>query len=297
LRCTSVLALPLLLLLVVSAFCARITRWPGWRGGELEGRAQCRSAPVHWSSDRNIVWRTAIPGEGHSSPIVCGGSVYLTTSLDVPQNDVLLLLSRLTQLAGLVLIALLCTGLVAQSSASRPNGHERSRSMVGSILFLAMGLALSAVIIFGESALDFMRAPERPWMASCLVGSVCLALLAVDSKVRPKSSAVAGLALLAFSGVLGATIPDPAHTIHEKPFSDASLFVYAVIAIPALVGLGLITRFLGRPGRGTGQAVARAVSTAKWTFGLLALLILPALAALVALHQGQSGSTISVGSP
>ena len=38
--------------------------------------------PLAWSADSNIVWKTAIPGEGWSSPIVYGEQVFLTTTTE-----------------------------------------------------------------------------------------------------------------------------------------------------------------------------------------------------------------------
>ena len=38
--------------------------------------------PVEWSPTRNIAWKTAIPGRGHSSPIVWNDRVFLTTAIE-----------------------------------------------------------------------------------------------------------------------------------------------------------------------------------------------------------------------
>lgn len=37
-------------------------------------------APVTWSSTENVAWKTEIPGLGHSSPIVWGDRIFLTTA-------------------------------------------------------------------------------------------------------------------------------------------------------------------------------------------------------------------------
>jgi outer membrane protein assembly factor BamB len=54
--------------------------WPGWRGPAHNGMA-IGDAPLNWSDSQNIKWRTAIPGRGHSSPIVWGDKVFLTTAI------------------------------------------------------------------------------------------------------------------------------------------------------------------------------------------------------------------------
>jgi len=75
-----------------SALCAGLTvplsaQWPQWRGPDGLGISNDRNVPIEWSvaSDgapaKNILWTTDIPGRGHSSPIVWGNRVFLTTSI------------------------------------------------------------------------------------------------------------------------------------------------------------------------------------------------------------------------
>ena len=56
--------------------------WPQWRGPEGQGISAEKGLPVEWSATKNIKWKTAIAGRGHSSPIVWGNKVFLTTALD-----------------------------------------------------------------------------------------------------------------------------------------------------------------------------------------------------------------------
>jgi outer membrane protein assembly factor BamB len=44
--------------------------------------SQERDFPTEWSPDKNVAWKTAIPGRGHSSPVVWGDRVFLTTSIE-----------------------------------------------------------------------------------------------------------------------------------------------------------------------------------------------------------------------
>ena len=44
--------------------------WPGWRGPRGDGSSLETGIPTRWSTKENIIWRAAIPGKGHSSPIV-----------------------------------------------------------------------------------------------------------------------------------------------------------------------------------------------------------------------------------
>ena len=54
--------------------------WPEFRGPTGQGLAPASSLPLEWSPSRNVTWRVAIPGKGWSSPIVCGGKIFLTTA-------------------------------------------------------------------------------------------------------------------------------------------------------------------------------------------------------------------------
>jgi outer membrane protein assembly factor BamB len=56
--------------------------WPSFRGANSAGVA-AGTPPVSWdvAANRNIRWKTAIPGLAHSSPIVWDDRVYLTTTV------------------------------------------------------------------------------------------------------------------------------------------------------------------------------------------------------------------------
>ena len=50
--------------------------------------------PTQWSATSNIKWKTPIPGEGWSSPIVSGDSVFVTTATDGGKSLHLIRLDR-----------------------------------------------------------------------------------------------------------------------------------------------------------------------------------------------------------
>ena len=56
--------------------------WPSFRGASASGIGQ-GSVPMSWDVDSamNIKWKTPIPGLGHSSPIVWGDRVYVTSAI------------------------------------------------------------------------------------------------------------------------------------------------------------------------------------------------------------------------
>jgi outer membrane protein assembly factor BamB len=54
--------------------------WPSWRGPAWDGMAR-GDAPTRWSDSQNVAWKTAVPGRGHSSPVIWGEQIFLTTAV------------------------------------------------------------------------------------------------------------------------------------------------------------------------------------------------------------------------
>ena len=89
-----------LAVLAVLGFTAQIPvsgeNWTGWRGPRGDGTSLETVVPTKWSGSDNVAWKTPIPGSGHSSPIVWGDRIFLTTSIVATQDRVLLSLDRKT---------------------------------------------------------------------------------------------------------------------------------------------------------------------------------------------------------
>jgi len=60
------------------------SNWPQWRGPNGLGISTEKNLPTEWSETQNIQWKTPIPGRGHSSPIIWGQKIFLTTALEGP---------------------------------------------------------------------------------------------------------------------------------------------------------------------------------------------------------------------
>jgi outer membrane protein assembly factor BamB len=56
--------------------------WPQWRGPDGSGISNEKNLPAEWSASKNIKWKTPIEGRGHSSPIVWGKMIFLTTAVE-----------------------------------------------------------------------------------------------------------------------------------------------------------------------------------------------------------------------
>lgn len=79
---------PLILIgvsLAVLAGSCRMTAaeaWPQMRGPTSQGISDAKGLPRTWSEREHIAWKTAIAGEGWSSPVVGTDAIYLTAALD-----------------------------------------------------------------------------------------------------------------------------------------------------------------------------------------------------------------------
>lgn len=74
--------LALVILVSYSTATAKTSNWPQWRGPDGRGVSEEKGLPAEWTSTTNVKWKTPISGRGHSSPIVWGKKIFLTTSVD-----------------------------------------------------------------------------------------------------------------------------------------------------------------------------------------------------------------------
>jgi outer membrane protein assembly factor BamB len=65
--------------------------WPSFRGDRALGVVEKTQLPTSWDVEkgRAVAWKTAIPGLAHSSPIVWGDRIYITTAVSADPNSVL----------------------------------------------------------------------------------------------------------------------------------------------------------------------------------------------------------------
>jgi len=72
----------IMMLFSVTVRAATIPGWPQWRGPSGQGISEEKNLPAEWTATKNIKWKTAIPGRGHSSPIVWGERIFVTTAIE-----------------------------------------------------------------------------------------------------------------------------------------------------------------------------------------------------------------------
>ncbi len=76
------------LVILLLAAGANAQQWPSFRGERAAGIGDGQEPPVTWDAEKgvNVLWRTPIPGLGHSSPAVWGDRLFVTTAV-APDHD------------------------------------------------------------------------------------------------------------------------------------------------------------------------------------------------------------------
>ena len=77
-----------ILVLIAGSLCMNLSwhvsmaaeTWTQWRGPGRNGIASGPSPPLTWSHEKNIRWKTALPGSGISSPILWNNRVFVTAA-------------------------------------------------------------------------------------------------------------------------------------------------------------------------------------------------------------------------
>ena len=62
---------------------AAAENWPTFRGDGARGISENKNLPLEWDAkqNKNIEWKTAVPGLGWSNPVVHSGRIYLTSAV------------------------------------------------------------------------------------------------------------------------------------------------------------------------------------------------------------------------
>jgi len=69
------------------------SNWPGWRGPLQTGHSLETGFPHEWK-DSNVAWKSDLPGDGQSSPVIWGDRIFLTTALESGRERVVLCVDR-----------------------------------------------------------------------------------------------------------------------------------------------------------------------------------------------------------
>ncbi len=103
--------------------------WPEFRGPSEQGIYEARKLPLNWSKTDGVQWRTELAGNGWSSPVVVGSTVYVTAAVPTDGSategklDLDLMLMMIDVESGKLLDSV---KLLTQSGAKAPGIHQKN---------------------------------------------------------------------------------------------------------------------------------------------------------------------------
>lgn len=219
--------------------------WAGFHGAEKQGRCESDAGPVQWSSSENVVWKTAIPGRGHSSPIVHGDDVYVTTSYERGQSAIGETACRYAVFA----FALLFVATGIRSSMSGPRSGLTTWQAVGRytrlLLFVQMLVATAILALFGRHLLNPDDVAMRHWLASIMMFVLGVTAASLLTPWKSRQHLVAAASCLLFAVLSGVVFKGKGFSLDLG--SPKGLITFAVAASPlVLAGLLCAAHLLSR---------------------------------------------------
>lgn len=225
----------------VTAICclyvpaARSEAWLGWRGGSAQNAVKSSSAPGVWSSTNNVLWRVAIPGEGHSSPVVTSNRVYLTTAY-ATERSILLRSSMRAALVIAFAVTLAAWGLllnVGDIWAQPPTGRGLKLRAEQCCLLVAAG----ASILVGDDLLSLGRCPIRGWLASSMTATVLMSVARCSMGSCGKARWWLAGTCVMLAMTIPVMMPCRDHAFSAGLFSSKAMVVYLCALCPVLVAM------------------------------------------------------------
>lgn len=177
--------------------------WWGWRGLEAQGAADC-NCPLTWDAN-SVVWHTPIAGKGHSSPVVAGDRIFVTTAETSMRGQ----LFRPRALQGLAAAVLFLGGVAVMLARKQSIATAAAAATVYGVL--AGGLLVTSAFAKGDSpALRYFA-----WMHGGTALAVGVAAGAIFMRRRASRIGTA-VALLVLTGGLWTLRPDPGYYTLSK---------------------------------------------------------------------------------
>ncbi|MFC1634598.1 PQQ-binding-like beta-propeller repeat protein [Planctomycetota bacterium] len=171
-----------IIITLIATSCLYAGDWLGFHGLEKQGRCDSLTGPVTWSSSQNVLWKTAIPGRGHSSPIVSGDHVYVTTTYESVHfsqsigSYIIFILALVFAIAGI--------GFVIQDLRLRKSNTQNMWQHVRFFLLIQFFLGIILVALFGRNLLRLEGDATRSLSAAIIFMLSCLAVFLYSRKYR-----------------------------------------------------------------------------------------------------------------
>ncbi len=223
--------------LILMMICGlAIGEWRGFRGIEKEGRYDQPGTPLEWSSSQNVLWKTTIPGRGHSSPIVLENRVYVTSTYE-RDNIFYNIWDYVVSTIALLLMVTGISFLIQTMSVGRKHDGKVLRYL-RLFLFVQILAAVAVVALFGRNLLDFGSDAARPLLASVVLMLCCMMIGLLFAPLKSRKQLAAGLFSLIFAVLVFITFKRKG--LSTDPGSIKGLLKAAVLFSPVVFGIALI---------------------------------------------------------
>jgi outer membrane protein assembly factor BamB len=218
--------------------------WPAFRGGDRQGVNLSAAEPTTWSADSGYDWKTPIPGQGNSSPVVVGDRIYVTTgypaqSREWAKNVFVYLSAFFCVLMGIGMLR-----VVVRDSSVRFAGASGLLQFLTTAAFLAAGLVVMFLIFFGPSAIDYERCQIRAWLGSSILVGLCVLMTEFQARPGSPGRLLVGIGAIFFSILAFVLVPASDHAFRGGYFNASAATVWASTLIAFLAGSTAIFNYL-----------------------------------------------------
>ena len=148
-------------LALIAALTSRAANWPEFRGPTGQGHSTARKLPIEWNATNHVEWKTAIEGEGWSSPVLKAGKLYLTSAVLEDGKETLRALS-LDAKSGKILWNMVVFTPDRSPGIHQKNGHASPTPIIdGNRLYVHFGhqgtacLDLKGTVLWRNTALPY----------------------------------------------------------------------------------------------------------------------------------------------
>ena len=217
-------------------------QWLGWRGVTTAGEVKAFQAPTFWSNQHNVLWKKALPENGHSSPIVIGDKVIVTAAYQVYQATYIKQAANIVAIGLLLLLGIVVFRYILQYCRTEENLLRNIMPLSSTVGLGVMFLLLSAFVLFGENALDFSQDSIRSWLASGIGIALCLMMLALRFPRNSRQRFYSGIVFILMALPFIYFIPQKEYVFKGGYFTmrESALVVYAIAGLFVLIGITLI---------------------------------------------------------
>ena len=227
--------------LIVFAYAQNLPAedWNGWRGLERQGCNPGASCPTIWSAESNVLWHTPIPGRGHSSPIVVGDKVFVTTAYPATFGQT----ARWAAITVVMVLWAFAVGLALRRALRRcrePDAMALPDFLHDAILLLLLGLVAAGMVETHMAYVICRKSLFFRWLHSSAMLALCMVIALYEAPARSPWRWLAGLGTLLFAAGIVVFRPDPDYYVLFTRFDYHTVHLWIVVATVSLTGAGLM---------------------------------------------------------